>query len=69
MSSLPAPDSGRAGAIAGRPGPADPDALRAEATRCRRLADSIGDRQALAILAEMAASYDRRARAAEGPER
>jgi len=46
----------------------DPIALRTQAMRCRRLADSIDDRRTLEILSAMAADYETRARELETRE-
>jgi hypothetical protein len=46
----------------------DPVALRAQALRCRRLCDSIGDRRTLEALSTMAADYEARARLLESRE-
>jgi hypothetical protein len=67
MSHRPSPDSGRPRGAGNPPAPAEAEALRAQATRCRRLADSIDDREALATLCAMATDYEARARALEGP--
>jgi hypothetical protein len=46
----------------------DQVALRAQALRCRRLADSIDDPRTLETLATMAADYEARARMIEARE-
>lgn len=45
------------------------EALREQAARCRRLATTAGDEQTAAILTEMAADYDVKARQIEAARR